>query len=272
MEPFQAIVLGIVQGLTEFLPVSSSGHLVLFQNLFGLHEPELVFDISVHVGTLATVLVFFRKDIGAIIKAVLGFIRLLAAGRAVWSEFSTDSELRLVWLIIAATVPTAIIGLSFHEIANQLFGSVHLVGLALMVTCLLLLATRWAKSRQTTMADFSMATALAIGVIQGVAIIPGISRSGATITLGLLLGLSRDTAARFSFLLSIPAIFGAALLSIPDLAAGGLPLKVVALGTAVAALVGYVALWMLVYIVRQGKMYLFAPYCAAVGLVALILA
>jgi undecaprenyl-diphosphatase len=270
MEPFQAIVLGIVQGLTEFLPVSSSGHLVLFQHWFGLREPELAFDISVHVGTLAAVLVFFRSDIGAILKAALGFSGRLAAGRAAWREITTDRELRLAWLIVAASLPTAVIGLLFHEIADRLFASVPLVGAALVATGLVLSATRWVPTHRPASADFSTATALAIGVIQGVAIIPGISRSGATIALGLLLGLSRDTAARFSFLISIPAICGAALIAARDLAAGGLPLTVTALGTAVSAVVGYAALWMLVYIVRRGQLYLFAPYCAAVGVAALI--
>jgi len=271
MEPFQAIALGIVQGLTEFLPVSSSGHLVLLQHWFGLREPELAFDISVHVGTLAAVVVFFRRDIGAIVAALWGFLKRLAHGQAAGSAITTDGDLRLAWLIAAASVPTAAIGLGFHEIADRLFGSVALVGLALMVTCLLLLATRRATVRRHTMADFSLAAALAIGVIQGLAIIPGISRSGATIALGLILGLSRDTAARFSFLLSIPAICGAALIGAGELAGGGgPPLAIVALGTGASALVGYAALWMLVYIVLRGRLHLFAPYCALVGLLALI--
>lgn len=271
MEPFQAIVLGVVQGLTEFLPVSSSGHLVLFQNWFGLREPELAFDISVHVGTLVAVGLFFRRDIGAILAALADFLKRMATGRAAWSEFAADGDLRLAGLIAAASVPTALIGLGFHEIADRLFGSVRLVGLALMATCLLLLATRRSTVRQHTMADFSLATALAIGVIQGLAIVPGISRSGATIALGLILGLSRDTAARFSFLLSIPAICGAALIGAGELASGGgPPLTTVALGTAVSAGVGYAALWMLVYIVRRGRLHLFAPYCALVGILALI--
>jgi undecaprenyl-diphosphatase len=270
MEPFQAIILGIVQGLTEFLPVSSSGHLVLFQNWFGLREPELAFDISVHVGTLAAVMIFFRRDIGAIIWALLDFFKRLVAGRAAGAEFAENGDLRLAWLIIAASVPTAFIGIGFHEIADRLFGSVALVGGALLVTCLLLLATRRSTVRQHTMAEFTMTAALAIGVIQGLAIIPGISRSGATIALGLLLGLNRDTAARFSFLLSIPAICGAALIGAGELASGGgPPLVTVALGTAVSALVGYGALWMLVYIVRRGRLHLFAPYCALVGILAL---
>jgi undecaprenyl-diphosphatase len=270
MEPFQAIALGIVQGLTEFLPVSSSGHLVLLQHWFGLREPELAFDISVHVGTLAAVVLFFRRDIGAIVAALFGFLRRLSAGRATWSEITVEDDLRMAWLIAAASVPTALIGIGFHEIADRLFGSVALVGLALLVTCLLLVATRRAAVRRHTMAEFSLAAALTIGVIQGVAIIPGISRSGATIALGLILGLSRDTAARFSFLLSIPAICGAALIGAGELASGGgPPPATVALGTAVSALVGYAALWMLVYIVRRGRLHLFAPYCALVGILAL---
>lgn len=271
MEPFQAIALGVVQGLTEFLPVSSSGHLVLLQHWFDLREPALAFDISVHVGTLAAVVVFFRRDIGAIIAALWGFLKRLAQGRAALAEIAADDDLRLAGLIVAASVPTALIGIGFHGIADRLFGSVALVGAALMVTCLLLLATRRTTVRRHTMAEFSIAAALVIGVIQGLAIIPGISRSGATIALGLILGLSRDTAARFSFLLSIPAICGAALIGAGELASGGGPsLTIVALGTAVSAVVGYAALWMLVYIVRRGRLHLFAPYCALVGILALV--
>jgi len=271
MEPFQAVVLGVVQGLTEFLPVSSSGHLVIFQHLFGLREPALAFDISVHVGTLAAVLVYFYRDVGALVGRSAGFLGRLAVGRGSWAEVGSDRNLRLAWLIVAASVPTAVIGLLFHGIADRLFGSVRLVGVALLVTCLLLIATRWAPRRDRTVAQFSLAAALAIGVIQGLAIIPGISRSGATIALGLLLGLGRDTAARFSFLLSIPAICGASVLAVRELAAGGgVPLPVVLLGTAVSALVGYAALWMLVWVVRRGRMHLFAPYCAVLGLLALL--
>ena len=270
MQPLQAIVLGIVQGLTEFLPVSSSGHLVLLQHLFGLTEPALVFDVAVHVGTLAAVLVFFRKDVAALIGAVFGFTGRWLGRRASVGELWQDPNLKLAALIVIGSIPTAIIGLVFHEVADRLFSSIRLVGLALLITTGLLLATRWSPQRNRSAMDFGALAALAIGTIQGVAIIPGISRSGATIALGLLLGLNRDTAARFSFLLSIPAICGAALLSAKDLISGNIPLEVVVLGTAASALVGYSALWMLVMIVRRGRLHLFAPYCALVGLAALL--
>jgi undecaprenyl-diphosphatase len=271
MEPFQAIVLGIVQGLTEFLPVSSSGHLVLFQHLFGLTEPALAFDVAVHVGTLAAVLVFFRRDVTAMGKAVCRFTGRWIGRRADPGQIWREEDLRLAALIVIGSIPTAVIGLLFHEIADRLFASVRLVGLALWVTTGLLLATRWSPARQRSVMEFGVLSALAIGTLQGVAIIPGISRSGATIALGLLLGIGRDTAARFSFLLSIPAVCGAALLAARDLAEGAVPAGLVALGTSVSALVGYSALWMLVLIVRRGRMHLFAPYCALVGLAALVL-
>ena len=270
MEPFQAIVLGIAQGLTEFLPVSSSGHLVLLQHVFGLTEPALVFDVAVHVGTLAAVLVFFRKDVAALIRAVSGFAGRWLGRRASLAELWQDPHLKLASLIVIGSIPTAIIGLLFHEVADRLFSSTRLVGMALLATAGLLLATRWSRQHNRTVTDFGALAALAIGTIQGVAIIPGLSRSGATIALGLLLGLNRDAAARFSFLLSIPAICGAALLAAKDLVGGHLPLDVVALGTAVSAVVGYSALWMLVLIVRRGRLHLFAPYCALVGLAALL--
>jgi undecaprenyl-diphosphatase len=217
------------------------------------------------------VVLFFRRDISDIMAALFDFLKRLVSGRAAGSELAGNSDLRLAWLIVAASVPTALIGIGFHKIADRLFGSVALVGIALLVTCLLLLATRGSRVRRHTMAEFSMTVALSIGLIQGLAIVPGISRSGATIALGLILGLSRDTAARFSFLLSIPAICGAALIGAGELASGeGPSLAIVALGTGVSALVGYAALWILVYIVRRGRLHLFAPYCALAGILALI--
>lgn len=270
MNIYQASCLGAVQGLTEFLPVSSSGHLVLFQHLFGLKEPELAFDISVHMGTLAAVLFYFRQDLWAMVTALIRLPGRLAGGERFSDLAATDEAIRMALLIVLASIPTAVLGLAFKEIADQLFSSVAMVGGALIVTAGLLWTTRQPRGEGAGILAVSLAAALTIGLVQGLAIVPGISRSGATIAVGILLGLNRETSARFSFLLSIPAVAGAGLLGIMGLAGpGNLPLAVVAVGTAVSAIVGYGALRLLVYIVRRGSLHRFAPYCGVVGIVAL---
>ena len=270
MDLFQAIILGVIQGLTEFLPVSSSGHLIIFQNLFGLNEPELFFDISVHVGTLAAIIIFFWKEIWAIIISLAHFIALALKKRISFSNVYKDKDAKLAVLIAIGSIPTGIIGILFHKIADTLFSSVVLVGFMLIVTGLLLWATRWVKKDRKNIDNFSAKDALIIGLVQGIAIIPGISRSGSTIAAGLFLGLNRETAARYSFLLSIPAILGAAVLSLNHLSAHILPLKVTLFGAVTSCIVGYWALKLLVKIVKHGRIQIFAPYCWAIGVLALI--
>ena len=271
MEFHQALVLGVVQGLTEFLPVSSSGHLVIFQHLFGLREPALAFDISVHIGTLVAVLLYFSRDLQDMVAALFRLPGQLAGGRKIADLVSTDPAVRTALLIVVGSVPTAVIGLAFKEIAHQLFSSMTLVGLALVATAGLLWATRRRTGDGAGILEVTLVGAVIIGLVQGLAIVPGISRSGATIAAGLLMGFNRETAARFSFLLSIPAVAGAGLLGVKDLASpDAIPLAVVAAGMAVSALVGYAALKFLVYIVRNGNLHRFAPYCALVGLGVLV--
>jgi len=264
---FHSIFLGFIQGLTEFLPVSSSGHLVLFQRFFGLHEPELFFDICLHVGTLGAVCLFFRRDIVALVKAVLA---LLASGGKVNSlSVEVQEELTMVGMILAGSVPTAIIGVVIKGFSETVFSSLALVGAMLCVTAGLLVAT--AMVPQDRDQKITLPKALFIGLIQGMAVFPGLSRSGSTIALALFFGVSRERAARFSFLLSIPAIVGASLLAILDLSKETLPSwGLIAAGTAVSAVTGYLALRFLVYIVGRGKLHFFAPYCLILGLAALV--
>lgn len=260
MDYSQAVILGMVQGLTEFLPVSSSGHLVLGQRLLGLHEPQLLFDVAVHVGTLAAVLVVFWRDIWSMV-------------RGLWA---TDEEGRrgrkLIMLVAAASVPTAIMGLAFKDYFESMFASLAAVGVALLITGCLLMVTTRAKGRGLDTVNTGPIRALVMGVAQGMAITPGISRSGATIATGLLLGLDREFAARLSFVMSIPAILGALLLQvlhIDDGSAATAALPVMVAGGLTAALVGWAALQFLLKIVRQGRLYLFSYYCWALGLTAL---
>lgn len=268
METYQAIVLGIVQGLTEFLPISSSGHLVLFQQLFGLEEPALFFDISVHVGTLAAVILFFYKDILSILISAKRTTVLLAKKQVTVADAIKDPDIRLMLFIVIGSVPTAIIGLFLNQIAERLFSSVFIVGITLILTGGVLALTFWLK--EDGAGRFTGGKAFVIGIVQGLAVMPGISRSGSTIVTGLFLGLSRETAARFSFLLSIPAIVGAEILSLKDASAASLDVVTI-LGTITAAVVGYLSLKMLIYIVGKGRLYIFAPYCWLIGLTSLII-
>jgi undecaprenyl-diphosphatase len=218
MNSTEAILLGIIQGLTEFLPVSSSGHLVLFQQIFGLKEAELFFDVCVHLGTLVAVIAVFHREIQNIITALLRLLSLAGQKEKILQQVESDPDSKMALLIIIGSIPTAVLGFMFHSIADKLFSSSFLIGLMLTVTGLLLWITRRAKPgvKGTGIEDFSRTKAFIIGIVQGLAIIPGISRSGSTISIGLLLGIDRETAARYSFLLSIPAIVGAGLLSLKD--------------------------------------------------------
>jgi undecaprenyl-diphosphatase len=273
MTTLEAIILGIIQGLTEFLPVSSSGHLVLFQQIFGLKEAELFFDVCVHLGTLVAVIVVFRREIRNIITALLRLVSLAGQKEKFLQQVESDSDLKMTLLIIIGSIPTAVLGFMFHSIADKLFSSSFFTGLMLMVTGLLLWLTRRVKpgEKGTGIEGFSRTKAFIIGIVQGLAIIPGISRSGSTISIALLLGINRETAARYSFLLSIPAIVGAGLLSLKDgLSQTDLAIRLSLLGAAAAALVGYGALKVLLSVVKKGHLYVFAPYCWLIGILAIL--
>lgn len=271
MEVHDAALLGVIQGLTEFLPVSSSGHLVLFQNLFGLTEPEIYFDIAVHVGTLVAICVFFYKDLKGIAAALFSTSTWNIRKGGFGENLTQKPELKLFLLILAGTVPTAFIGLLLRPIAPKIFSSVPLVGVMLLVTGLLLWLTRLLKRGGRIAGRITVWDAVYIGIIQGLAIFPGISRSGATIAVGLFRGLDRETAARYSFLLSIPAILGALVLELGHTPASDFPpVRVVLLGAFIAAAVGYVALTILVHLVKKGDLHYFAPYCWVLGLVTIV--
>ena len=254
----QALILGIVQGLTEFLPVSSSGHLVLAQAWFGdafvFKEGAVAFDLVLHVGTLIPVVVYYRN-------AVLGLVRAPFA-----REESTDvpwirhPDRWLLLMVVVASIPTAAIGIGFKDVFARLFHDVTTVSTALFVTGIILYATRWAR-RTGGGTGLTVGIALAIGVAQGFAITPGISRSGTTIAVALLLGLDRELAARFSFLLSIPAILGGLILVMKDHVTWTAELLgPLALGFVSAMVVGYAALVALVALVRRGGLHRFSFY------------
>ncbi len=271
MDVRYAAVLGVIQGLTEFLPVSSSGHLVLFQNLFGLKEPELFFDISVHVGTLIAICVFFFKDLRDITGTLFSASTWSVGKDGLWESLCQKPEMRLFGLILVGTVPTVLLGLLLRPVAPMMFSSVQLVGIMLLVTGLLLWLTRGLKSHGRDAAQLTIWDALLIGFFQGVAILPGLSRSGATIAMGLFRGIDRETAARYSFLLSIPAILGAMVLeSGKALSTGFPPAGALSVGVCMAAAVGYGCLKILVRLVKKGNLYIFAPYCWFLGMVIIV--
>ena len=269
MAVIQAMVLGIVQGLTEFLPVSSSGHLVLGQNLFGLKEPELLFDVVVHVGTLLAVLIVFRRDIINLVRELSAAPRVLSGPAGFGGAWRERPEFRMLVLIIIGSVPTGLIGVFFKDLFEALFASTLAVGISLLITGAVLFLTRRIDASGREITGFRPVDALIIGTAQGLAITPGISRSGLTIGSGLILGLDRELAARYSFLLSIPAILGALFLELKSASGGSFGIPELGAGFAAAMVSGLAALLLLLRLVRRGKLHYFAYYCWLVGLVTI---
>ncbi|MDJ0856344.1 MAG: undecaprenyl-diphosphate phosphatase [Desulfobacterales bacterium] len=275
MTLLQAFILGIVQGLTEFLPISSSGHLVIGQHLFGLRHADLAFDVSVHVGTLGAVVIYFRRDIGTLLRSLLRWRS--SAPQASKSADRPDIDARLAVLIFWGSIPTALIGLVLKRYEATLFASPLIAGAMLIVTgCILYLTRRPQISAQNDpgsmrpMGAITLRDSLLMGIVQGLAVMPGISRSGTTIAAGLFTGLAPQAAARFSFLLSIPAVAGAALLVLTDaLAQGQVKPAPCLVGGLTALVVGYAALAILVYLIGRGKLFTFAPYCWMAGIAAI---
>ncbi|RPJ05898.1 MAG: undecaprenyl-diphosphatase UppP [Deltaproteobacteria bacterium] len=256
----QAIFLGIVQGLTEFLPVSSSGHLVFFQSLFGLKEPQLLFDIMLHLGTLMAVFVFFRRDLCEMVQGIVRSIK----------EKKVYPSARLCLWIVVATIPTGLMGVLLNDWFESLFSRPRTVGITLLITGSFLWLTRLAKQKDRKVEEMTWIDSILIGIAQGLAITPGISRSGATISSALFCGLNRELAGRFSFLLSIPAILGATVLEIRGIGSPqGLGLNL--LGMVVAFGVGFFSLKFLMKIIKNGKISIFSYYCWAVGILILFL-
>jgi undecaprenyl-diphosphatase len=276
MDTSWTAALGAVQGLTEFLPVSSSGHLAAaeiaaphlgFAGAGG--EEPLLLGILLHVATLAAVLVYYRRAVWDAIRGAGRVVAALSRGTA-RTAVAGDDGANLALAIGVGTVPTGAIGLTLEGPTAGIAGSPAALGLCFLACALILGATRWWNGGARRL-DWK--AALVVGIVQGVAVLPGISRSGATIAAGLALGLPREEAVRFSFLLSVPAIAGAALLEIdPSALAAGADLPAIGAGCAVAFAVGFLALALLRRIVRGGRLWLFAPYVAAVGAALLITA
>lgn len=266
----KAVILGVVQGATEFLPVSSSGHLVIIQDLLGVQLEGgrlLAFDVCLHFGTLLAVLVFFRRDIADIVASVF---RSARDGDPKQAERVRQSR-RLGLFVIIGTIPAAIVGTTLNDVFESLVSNSALAACMLLVTGAILWGTRWAPIPSRDVARTGWVRALLIGCAQALAIVPGISRSGSTIAGGLYLGLHRDLAARFAFLLAIPAIAGATVFKLGDLALFSHDMIVATvLGALAAFLVGLACIRWLLRVVSGGRICWFAPYCWLVGLATII--
>jgi len=248
MNLLQTIILGLIQGVTEWLPISSTGHLRLTEHFFNLNVP-ILFDVLLHAGTLIVTLFFFRQDIKNILAAL--------AKR----DFTTENG-KLIPLIIVGTVPTALIGLVFGDVIEAFFSDLLPIAGAFVICGVALYSSKIGNENK---ASIGYLEAVVIGTAQGIAIIPGLSRSGLTIAVALLLGLKREKAFKFSFLLSVPAIIGALGLTFytqhEALAFAGVDWTEILAGIAVSMVVGYLALRLLRKIVDDKKFYLFAFYC-----------
>ncbi len=250
----------MVQGLTEFLPISSSGHLVFFQSLFGMKEPQLFFGVMLHFGTLLAVVIYFRKDLRDILRAV---------GSTVTGKRNHDEGTKLFFLILVASIPTGLMGILFKDWFESLFAQPNIVGGMLFFTGTILFLTRWTRQEGRGLTKMRWTDAFLIGVAQGIAIIPGISRSGATISMGLLFGLNRELSGRFSFLLSIPAILGATFLELREV--DSIPeLQAASMGAVIAFLTGILSLAFLMKVVQKGKLHHFSYYCWGLGVIMIL--
>jgi len=264
MEWFEALILGIIQGLTEYLPVSSSGHLAIGANLFGLNgEENLSFTVAVHVATVLSTIVILWKEIVWIFTDLFKFK---------WNEGT-----KYTFNIVVSMIPVAIVGLFFKDKVEAVFGSgLLVVGICLLVTASLLTFSYFARPRQRE--NISPIHAFIIGIAQALAVLPGLSRSGSTIATGLLLGNKKERLAQFSFLMVIPPILGEALLDVMDMvevgvsnAMAGLPPLSLIVGFLAAFISGCLACKWMINIVKKGKLIWFAVYCAIVGIATIIL-
>lgn len=271
MDVIQAIIIGTVQGLTEFLPVSSSAHLVLVPEVLGV-QGSLAFDTVLHVGTLAAVFTYFWNDIVHMVRAFLSSIGDIPSGNF-REGIREDRFKRLAWMVIIGTVPAGLAGVLFKDFFEALFSSTVAVGFFLIVTGLLLWGSERVSrgvSEKLSIEKLGVRNSLIIGCAQALAIAPGISRSGATISAGLFLGFERELVARYSFLLSISAILGAALVQVKDISVGFdlLGASMIA-GFLAAAVSGYAAIKFFLKLIKERDLNVFAYYCWALGIITL---
>ena len=247
----EILILAIIQGLTEWLPISSSGHLTIAQKLLGFNPP-LLFDVMLHFGTLVVVLIVFRIDILNIIKALAK------------ADFKTEDG-KIALFIVVGSIPIGILGFTFYEFLKSLFSNILAVGLALVFTGCFLFGSK----KKLGHGRLGFIDSLFIGFAQAIALIPGISRSGLTISVGLLRKVDKDLAFRFSFLLSLPAILGATVFESKELVLGNIDVLLLFLGTVISMVIGYISLKFLQRIIMTERLHLFAYYCWIIGLLTI---
>lgn len=273
MDILKSALVGLFQGLTEFLPVSSSGHIVLLNHYLGVEmKSNVILAAVLHAGTLLATIIVYRRRIMEMIR----FLFLEAPGNIRhhgWKKgFWGNPDGRLISLIVTGTLPTVIIGFLFEDLLESLFLNVLAVSMALLVTGSLLYSTRLIPERIRSSKKAGSTIALIIGTVQGLAIIPGISRSGSTISVGMWSGMNRRKAGDFSFLLSIPAITGALILQLKDISdVPSVDIAPLLAGFFVSLGVGWFALTLLLKFIRQGRFHIFSWYCWCLGIVSLIL-
>lgn len=252
MSILEGMILGVIQGITEFFPVSSSGHLVIFRYFLDIQETSLLFEVLVHLGTLVAVVVVFWEDVVSLIRRPFQ---------------------KLSYLILAGVIPTAIIGFVFHDAIAQMFESVTATAVMMLVTGLILWFVDIYASGRKPLGAMGYGEAVFVGLAQGLAIMPGLSRSGTTIAASLITGLDRQAAPRYSFLLSIPVILGATFLEAKDFIATDFSTDLLIpylVGMLAASIAGYFAIRLFVRFVRQGKLHYFSYYCWTVGMMVLL--
>jgi undecaprenyl-diphosphatase len=286
MNLINAIIMGLVQGLAEFLPVSSSGHLAIMKQILHMNtDTGLLFDVLLHLGTLAAIFVAFWKDIkeliiegfhiiGDFLVNVAIFIKNLGSGKkSPYKKMVTTPYRRFVMLVIVSTIPTGIIGVVFKDAIEVAGMSLLVPGLCLILTAILLTIADRVTTGRKNESNSTYTDAGLIGLAQGIATLPGLSRSGTTITACLLRGFDRSFAVKYSFIMSIPAVLGAAILELKDFSADTVNSSMLSgylVGMVVAAIVGYISIKTMLVIVRGKKFKYFAYYCFVVGLIAVI--
>jgi len=265
MNLIEAIILGIVQGITEFAPISSSAHLVIVPHLFGWKQPLLFFFVVLHLGTLVAVTCYFRSELSQLLLAFINSVKT--------QSVEDDPFARLAWFIILGTIPAAVLGYLFNDFFEALFESPYAVSCSLLITGLVMILSERLGRQKRNMNKINLSDSMVIGIAQALAITPGISRSGITISAGLLKGLKRESAARFSFLLSFPIILG---VFIQELIKVGFKIKAIDIipllvGFLASAASGYLCIKYLLRYLQNRKLTVFAYYCFVLGILTIIL-
>ena len=285
MSLLESIIMGVIQGITEFLPVSSSGHLAIFKNFFGLQEAGLLFDVLLHVGTLIAVFIVFYKDIWELIINGLGILSdsfmnvcyfvnniFNKNNKKEYRQVVSTPYRRFAMLVIVTTIPTGIMGIVFNDIIEQASAALIIPGICLLITGTLLLIADNTPDGLKNENTVSYKNAAAVGICQGIATLPGISRSGTTIVACLVSKMDRKFAVKYSFIMSIPVILGAALLEVKDISSADISSDVISnyvIGMIVSAVVGYICIKTMLNVVRKKKFKGFAIYCYIMGFIAI---